>query len=82
MKGLQHSLKQVQNRDSIKLQEIEKFGWNYFVFEDRYYTPKIAFQSIIKYSTFSGREWNRTTNEIYLSDYESGAGNQFLHLVH
>jgi len=47
MDGLQHSLKQVQNRDNIKINEIQKLGWNYIIFEDRYYTPNSAFQSII-----------------------------------
>ncbi|MFA6198876.1 MAG: hypothetical protein WC679_00505 [Bacteroidales bacterium] len=50
MKGLQHSLKQVQNRDNIKINEIQKLGWNYIIFEDRYYTPETAFKSIIKYT--------------------------------
>jgi hypothetical protein len=39
-----HSLKQVQNRDRIKQQEIEAAGWTCVVFEDRYYTPESAFK--------------------------------------
>lgn len=41
-----HSLSQVQNRDRIKKQEIESYGYSVLVFEDRYYTPKKAFEKI------------------------------------
>lgn len=42
-----HSLKQVQNRDKIKTEEFIKAGWSVIVFEDRYYTPKSAFNFLI-----------------------------------
>jgi hypothetical protein len=42
-----HSLKQVQNRDRIKCDIIKKMGWNVLIFEDRYYTPELAFKEII-----------------------------------
>lgn len=38
-----HSLKQVQNRDALKIKEFEKIGWKVKIFEDRYYTPESAF---------------------------------------
>lgn len=43
-----HSLKQVQNRDKIKTKEIIDTGWIPIVYEDRYYTPKLAFLDILK----------------------------------
>lgn len=43
MSGLKHSLKQVQNRDRIKKNEIESAGWVCMIFEDRYFTPYDAF---------------------------------------
>jgi len=42
-----HSLKQVQNRDLIKIREITKADWKYIIFEDRYYTPKSTFNYIL-----------------------------------
>jgi hypothetical protein len=42
-----HSLKQVQNRDIIKIKEIYAMGWTPIVFEDRYYTPKSAFTNLL-----------------------------------
>lgn len=41
-----HSLLQVQTRDSIKQKEIEALGWKCLIFEDRYYTPETAFHNI------------------------------------
>jgi len=38
-----HSLKQVQNRDSIKIKEFQKMGWIVEIYEDRYYSPESAF---------------------------------------
>ena len=46
-----HSLKQVQNRDAIKIKEILKRGWIPLVFEDRYYTPESALVVITGEST-------------------------------
>ena len=43
-----HSLKQVQNRDQIKIKEFEKVGWTVEIFEDRYYTPESAFNALKK----------------------------------
>jgi hypothetical protein len=34
-----HSLKQVVNRDCIKIQEFESIGWNVLIYEDRHWTP-------------------------------------------
>jgi hypothetical protein len=42
-----HSLKQVQNRDKIKIQEFNKIGWKVLVYEDRYFTPHQAFLDIL-----------------------------------
>lgn len=47
MPGLKHSLSQVQNRDKIKIKELQTNGWTVLVFEDRYYTPLEAFAQII-----------------------------------
>ena len=44
-----HSLKQVQNRDKIKIKEFENIGWSVLVYEDRYYTPESAFEDIKKW---------------------------------
>ena len=41
-----HSLAQVQNRDRIKTKLFESLGWKVFVFEDRHYSPKSAFQHL------------------------------------
>lgn len=41
-----HSLKQVQNRDQIKIKLFESLGWKVLIFEDRYYTPETAFIEI------------------------------------
>jgi len=38
-----HSLKQVQNRDALKLKEFKAIGWKVVIFEDRQYTPQSAF---------------------------------------
>jgi hypothetical protein len=42
-----HSLKQVQNRDKIKVQTLKDAGWNVLIFEDRHFTPETAFQFIL-----------------------------------
>jgi hypothetical protein len=42
-----HSLKQVQNRDNIKIKEIRKKEWIPMIFEDRYYTPESAFKYLV-----------------------------------
>jgi hypothetical protein len=42
-----HSLKQVQNRDRIKIKSLTDAGWNVLIFEDRYFSPETAFQSIL-----------------------------------
>lgn len=39
-----HSLKQVQNRDKLKMELFEVRGWKVFVYEDRHWTPEQAFQ--------------------------------------
>jgi|688.fasta_scaffold01889_42 hypothetical protein len=61
-----HSLKQVQNRDKLKINIINKMGWKSLVFEDRYYTPKQAFSFLI--------------SQISQISKEAGAG--FEHSVH
>lgn len=43
-----HSLLQVQNRDKIKIKLFEANGWKVLIYEDRYYTPEIAFEEIYK----------------------------------
>lgn len=49
MPGLKkHSLLQVQNRDKIKIDQLSLAGWNVLIFEDRHYSPKTAFESILK----------------------------------
>lgn len=47
MPGLKHSLKQVQNRDKIKIKEIETAGWTAVVFEDRFFSPETAFSELV-----------------------------------
>lgn len=42
-----HSLKQTQNRDSLKIKIIQKAGWDVITFEDRYYTPQLAFDVLL-----------------------------------
>ena len=42
-----HSLKQVQTRDSIKIKTLQDFGWNVLIYEDRHFTPETAFQDIM-----------------------------------
>lgn len=44
-----HSLFQVQNRDKIKKEEIKNAGWEYIVYEDRYFTPQTAFENLLLY---------------------------------
>jgi hypothetical protein len=38
-----HSLKQVQTRDNIKIKLFESLGWKVMIFEDREFTPNSAF---------------------------------------
>lgn len=42
-----HSLKQVQNRDRIKIKKLTDAGWVVKVFEDREYTPISAFNELM-----------------------------------
>lgn len=42
-----HSLRQVQNRDKIKIDLIKQYGWTPLIFEDRYFTPKEAFDFLL-----------------------------------
>ncbi len=42
-----HSLLQVQTRDKIKYDQLTSIGWKVLVFEDRHYTPKSAFETIV-----------------------------------
>jgi len=42
-----HSLKQVQTRDKIKINLFQSLGWKVFIFEDRYYTPSQAFIKLV-----------------------------------
>lgn len=42
-----HSLRQVQTRDRMKIDSLTKAGWKVRIFEDRYYTPETAFQELI-----------------------------------
>lgn len=44
-----HSLKQVQNRDTIKLKLFKTLGWKVFMFQDNQYTPTTAFKIISQY---------------------------------
>lgn len=41
-----HSLKQVQKRDEIKISRLTSQGYEVIVFEDREYTPQSAFEYI------------------------------------
>lgn len=43
------TLKQVQNRDKIKKEEIEKAGWSLLTYEDRFFTPQTAFDNLLLY---------------------------------
>lgn len=43
-----HSLKQVQKRDEIKISKLSEAGYTVLVFEDRSYTPESAFDVIYK----------------------------------
>lgn len=49
-----HSLKQVQNRDIIKTALFESIGVKVIIYEDRYFTPDIAFSSFLR-----GLEFNQ-----------------------
>lgn len=42
-----HSLKQVVNRDILKIIEFEKIGWNVLIYEDNKWTPETALIDII-----------------------------------
>lgn len=42
-----HSLKQVQTRDGIKIQKLSAAGWTTKIFEDRAYTPQSAFNELV-----------------------------------
>lgn len=42
-----HSLLQVQTRDKIKYDQLTSIGWKVLVFEDRHFTPKAAFDTIV-----------------------------------
>ena len=54
MKMTNHSLLQVQTRDKIKINVLTKAGWKVIVFEDRYYTPKSAFEELKKIGAPTG----------------------------
>lgn len=41
-----HSLKQVQTRDKIKIKKFTEIGWQVLIYEDRYFTVKQAFDTI------------------------------------
>lgn len=41
-----HSLLQVQTRDTIKIQTLREHGWTVLIYEDRYYTVSDAFNDI------------------------------------
>lgn len=47
MPGLTHSLKQVQNRDKIKIKELKSEGWNVVSFNDNEFTPLMAFNKLV-----------------------------------
>lgn len=47
MKGLNHSLKQVHNRDLIKRRLFKSNGWKVLIFEDRYWSPQLAFSAMV-----------------------------------
>ena len=42
-----HSLKQVVNRDIIKIIEFEKIGWEVLIYEDNRWTPEEAFVDVL-----------------------------------
>lgn len=42
-----HSLSQVQTRDRLKTRKFAELGWRVFVFEDRYFTPSSAYNSLV-----------------------------------
>ena len=42
-----HSLKQVQNRDTIKKNLFTKLGWEVIIYEDRFFTPETAYLDIL-----------------------------------
>lgn len=46
MPGLIHSLQQVQNRDTIKINVLQNAGWKVIVFRDDEYTPQTAFETL------------------------------------
>lgn len=48
MPGLTHSLKQTQNRDSLKIKELSAAGWKVYVYEDRIFTPKQALADLLQ----------------------------------
>lgn len=42
-----HSLVQVQNRDKIKTKLFSEMGWMVIIYEDRYYTPELAYLDLM-----------------------------------
>jgi hypothetical protein len=48
MNGLTHSLKQVQNRDKYRDSKFSELGWTVLHYRDDHWTPKSAFQDIIR----------------------------------
>lgn len=40
-----HSLLQVQTRDKIKKNLFEQEGWKVIIYEDKYFTPELAFEN-------------------------------------
>jgi len=44
-----HSLKQVQKRDEIKISRLTNEGYKVIVFEDREHTPESAFNQLIEF---------------------------------
>ena len=42
-----HSLKQVVNRDILKIIEFENIGWEVFIYEDNYWTPETALIDVL-----------------------------------
>lgn len=55
-----HSLSQVQNRDRIKIKEIEKYGYKPYVIKDmgRFSTEKVEmeFDNLIEYLKVNGTQ--------------------------
>lgn len=41
-----HSLRQVQNRDQLKIDAIKSMNWQILIFEDRHYSPETAFEIV------------------------------------